>query len=142
MLKLLFKSFIILILLISGITKMINPHPLIEVLETLPFVLNIFIPSIVTLFPILEIILAIGLIWNIKIDFTFLTCNLLFFFFFIFAIYGMLVGLNTDCGCFGGFFKSYFDWKMIFRNFIFLLISSYLTISNNTFQKLKLSFEK
>lgn len=124
------KYFLTAILLVSGIFKILSPNALIEVLKTISVFPSVLIVPTITLLPIFEILLAVTLFFNIKVHVTLLLNNGLFLFFFLFSIYGTLIGLDQECGCFGNLIKSYFDWKMILRNFIFLALSTYLTYNN------------
>ncbi|MFA3782602.1 MauE/DoxX family redox-associated membrane protein [Melioribacteraceae bacterium 4301-Me] len=46
--------------------------------------------------------------------------------FFLFSVYGVAMGLEKDCGCFGNAVKSYFGWGMVGRNTVFLLLSIFI----------------
>jgi hypothetical protein len=59
-----------------------------------------------------------------------LIAALIYFGFFLFAIYGLGAGIEGDCGCFGDpdsgsilatLLGSEFGWKMVIRNGIFLM---------------------
>ena len=126
--------FIILILLISGIAKIIDPLPIIKSLEAFKLFsftqfgneINIFIA---TTLPILELTLAILLIAKIKLSVVLPLTLLLFSGFLIYSIWGYYLGITNDCGCFGTLIKSEFGVGMIVRNFMFVLIIGYLNFN-------------
>ena len=76
-----------------------------------------------TLLPIIELTLGVMLLLKIRVNETLIAVTLLFLFFFLFSVYGAVVGLENDCGCFGNMIESNFRINMIIRNFIFLLIA-------------------
>lgn len=47
--------------------------------------------------------------------------TVLFSLFFLISIYGQAVGVDSDCGCFGGVMTSSFGWGMLARNAFLLL---------------------
>ncbi|MFP4547366.1 MAG: MauE/DoxX family redox-associated membrane protein [Fidelibacterota bacterium] len=130
MYKLIIKLTLIFVLILSGFSKLVNPRPTLDVLQSIPLFPERFIIPTITFLPLFEIILALLLILRYEQDLIVILCNGLFLFFFLFSIYGVAMGIDKECGCFGNLVKSYFDWKMILRNFIFLTFSSYLTYNN------------
>lgn len=117
------KIFISSVLIFSGIAKIVDSTPLVFTITEL----NVFNESLVifiaTLLPIIEIVLALFLIMNIYPKWTIAGIVFLFFTFLCFSIYGTIVELNNDCGCFGSFVSSEIGWEMVIRNSMFLLIS-------------------
>ena len=124
---------VVVVLLFSGITKIIDPLPLIKTLEAtkiFSFIsfeneINIFIATIL---PIIEIGLAFLLILKIRLKVVLLITLILFGSFLIYSIYGYYLGLTNDCGCFGDIIKSEFGVGMIVRNIFFLIITAFLFI--------------
>jgi uncharacterized membrane protein YphA (DoxX/SURF4 family) len=62
---------------------------------------------------------------------------LIYFSFFLFAVYGLGTGMEGDCGCFGdpesgsilaALLGSEFGWKMVVRNGIFLAMAGFLFV--------------
>ena len=125
------KYFLVVILMVSGVGKIINPSATISVLLAIPIFPNIFIIPIISLLPLVEIIIGLALIINHNSFVTTVACAGLFLFFFLLSIYGVAIGLQNDCGCFGSFIESRFGWKMIVRNFIFLLMSMSVFFTNS-----------
>ena len=124
-------TIIVFFLIISGIGKIIDPTPAMLLLEKLPLVPNSIILPIVSIMPILELIVAAGIVFKYKKLLTY-TLNLcLFSCFLIISIYATYLRIHDDCGCFGAFFESKVGWSMIIRNLVFLAISIYLFIINN-----------
>ncbi|MFZ1288467.1 MAG: MauE/DoxX family redox-associated membrane protein [Melioribacteraceae bacterium] len=126
---------IVIILLFSGLSKIINPIPLLDTLKLFPFSedLNLIVTL---LLPFFEIILGLLLILKIKMKTTLLIVSLLFLSFVAFSIYITIIGANGDCGCFGNVIKSEFGWGMIIRNIIFFLFSIILYIKQKSLKKL------
>lgn len=87
------------------------------------------------LLPVIEITLALMMIYNHK---RILILNLiicLFSSFTFLAIYGTLIGIQTDCGCFSNIVKSEFGVTMILRNLIITAITIWLLIENKKFAR-------
>ncbi|NMC98616.1 MAG: methylamine utilization protein [Bacteroidales bacterium] len=115
--------FLIALLLFSGISKVLDPQP---VLETIKAVINASEElqiATATLLPVLEITLGVMLLLRIRAKETLIAVTILFLFFFLFSVYGTVIGLENDCGCFGNAVESSFGIGMVIRNIIFLLIA-------------------
>lgn len=108
------------VLLFSGITKIIDPWPLIETLKLLANMPEHFLIAISAILPIIEITLAITLILKIKPNIVLYAILALFASFLLFSVYGTIIGLKNNCGCFGSLMKSEIGWWMIFRNLVLL----------------------
>lgn len=118
------------VLLFSGISKILDPMPLIE---TLKLVLNLpeeYLIAISSVLPIIEITLGIALILKIKPKLVLLLTSVLFAAFFLFSFYGTVVGLKNDCGCFGSIVKSEIGWWMVGRNLLFIIINIFIMKKN------------
>lgn len=118
------------VLLFSGVTKIIDPAPFVETLKAafkFSDDLNILFA---TLLPIVEIGLGQMMLFRIKQKETLVIVSILFFCFFVFSIYGTVIGLNKDCGCFGTVVKSEFGLIMIIRNLVLLTVIIWLTNAN------------
>jgi len=123
-----FKIFIVLCLLVAGITKLINPKPAVLLLKAISVFPTFLIIPTVSLLPIAEILLGLALAINYRIHLTLIVIFCLFFVFLLFSVYGFLTGLQGDCGCFGSLLKSEFNRVMIIRNFLFTIISGFLYV--------------
>lgn len=120
-----------LVLLFAGISKIIDATSLIENLSSIfPFLPETLLILISTLLPLVEITLAFLLVFSLykgemkryrKI--ILLSTSVLFGIFFLYSIYGFVIGSRADCGCFGNVVKSSSGWGMIARNFVFLILS-------------------
>ena len=117
------------VLLISGVSKIIEPIPLINTLKEIKLIPESLHIIIATILPIVEIGLALLLLMKIKLDITKKAVVFLFGIFLITSLYGTLAGLGTDCGCFGSAVKSSFGWGMILRNTVLFIMSLILTIN-------------
>lgn len=136
-----FRLFLIFILVLSGGLKIIDCSKMIEILQLLIWFPDRLVIITSTLFPIFELSLAFFMIIGYQRKLTSILCTGLFLFFFLFSVYGTIIGIEQECGCFGNLIKSYFDWKMILRNFIFFMLSSYLTYYNLKSRSLKEAVE-
>ena len=95
-------------------------------LETIKAVINVSEElqiAAVTLLPVIEITLGVMLLLKIRVKETLIAATILFLFFFLFSVYGTVIGLENDCGCFGKAVESSFGIGMVIRNILFLLLS-------------------
>jgi hypothetical protein len=130
--------FIVLVLLFSGFSKIIDPENFLKVLNiTLGFLGGNILILIATVLPVLEIALGLMLILKIKVKETLIAVLLLFVAFTAFAIYGTLKGFNIDCGCFGSNVSNEFGVWMIIRNIVLVDIAFF----NFNYNKGHLNFE-
>ena len=110
------------VLLISGISKIADPLPFIETVKAFTGLSEEIIILAATILPVLEIGLGILLILKIKLKPALLVTLILFGGFLAFSIYGTIMGMNNDCGCFGSLVKSQIGWGMVGRNILFTII--------------------
>ena len=130
-LNFIFTYFLSVVLLFAGLSKIINPSPLIDNLSAVfGFLPETVIISIVSLLPIAEVGLGLLLIFSLyygkikdKRKTILLITTLMFGLFWAFSIYGYILGMKNDCGCFGNSIKTNFDWLMIIRNTVFTVLS-------------------
>ncbi|AFH48384.1 Methylamine utilization protein [Ignavibacterium album JCM 16511] len=115
--------FIAVILLVSGVSKIINPENFIKVLNvTLGFLGENIVILIATILPVIEIALGLMLMLKIKVKEALIAVLYLFVAFTVFAIYGTIKGFNIDCGCFGSNVRNEFGVGMIVRNLVLLVV--------------------
>ena len=127
--------FISALLIFSGIVKLINPQPTIETLKVIFHISEKMIYFIKILLPVIEITLALMMIYNLKrIVILYLIISLFSSFTFL-SIYGTIIGIQTDCGCFSNIVKSEFGVTMILRNLIITAITIWLLIENKKFAR-------
>lgn len=118
-------------LLVAGIFKLIDDSALFETVAYLPWLPTWFKLQVVALLPWVEIALALLLVtWRLD-NWVRPSVIALYGVFFLFAIYGTVTGIESDCGCFGELMNSTFGWKMILRNTLLLMLSFtlYLPVS-------------
>jgi len=115
------------VLLLSGISKIIDPMPLIEMLKLVVGLPEEFLIILATILPIIEIGLSLLLVLKTKPKPVQLATLVLFGAFLIFSIYGTIAGMNNNCGCFGGLIKSEIGWGMVGRNVLLLMVAAYIT---------------
>lgn len=131
----LFSFYLIsIVLLFSGISKTIDPQPLIETIQSIKLIgdnfvakRSILIIALATILPVIEITFGVMLLLKMNIRIILLLTTILFGFFFLFSIYGFTIDLENDCGCLGSAVQSNFGWWMIIRNFLLLIVTIYLT---------------
>jgi hypothetical protein len=76
-----------------------------------------------TLLPVIELTLGVMLLLKIRVKETLLAVTILFMFFLLFSVYGTVIGLQHDCGCFGSVAESSFGIGMVIRNILFVSLS-------------------
>jgi len=119
-----------LILVFSGVTKVLNPQNLITALNTtLGFLNEEIILLIATVLPVFELTVGMLLILRIKIKEVMKLAIVLFTVFLFYSFYGTIRGFDVDCGCFGENLKSRIGILLILRNI--LLTSIVIFIINN-----------
>ena len=116
--------FIAAVLLISGISKILDPKPLIETLKAFRKLSEDYLILTATILPVIEISLGILLVLKIKPKPVMLGALFLFAAIFSFIIYGTIIGMNNDCGCFGSLVKSQIGWGMVVRNLGLFIIEA------------------
>lgn len=110
------------VLLFSGVTKIIDVNPLIEVLQRIKLPDNLILAT-ATLLPIIEIGLGLILLLKLQQKMALRITAVLFLVFLLFSIYGTVISLDKDCGCFGKTITNEFGWGMIARNSVLLILS-------------------
>ncbi|MFA3783942.1 hypothetical protein ABRY23_12855 [Melioribacteraceae bacterium 4301-Me] len=51
----------------------------------------------------------------------------------MFSVYGVVMGIEKDCGCFGNAVKSDFGWGMVGRNLLLLMTTIFLEKSKKNY---------
>ncbi len=125
------NGIIVFVLLISGIGKIIDPMPAIQLMQKLPLIPDFLVLPIASIMPVMELAIAAGIIFRYKKELTYLLNLLLFSGFFVISIYGTLLKISDDCGCFGSLMESKVGWTMVIRNTLFLGMATYLFVKNN-----------
>jgi len=103
-------------------------------LETIKAVINVSEElqiAAATILPLIEITLGVILLLRIRVKETFNAVTVIFVFFFLFSVYGLVrhpfggtvIGLENDCGCFGKAVESSFGIVTVIRNLLFLALS-------------------
>ena len=121
------------ILLFSGALKIYDPEPTAEVLKAAFKLSDEPVLIISTLLSVFEIMIALLMILKLYEKRVLLLVFVLFICFFAFSVYGTIIGLNIDCGCFGNAVQSEFGLWMILRNLILTIIAFLLMKTNRKF---------
>ena len=114
------------LLLFSGISKILDPQPMLETIKAVINVSEELQIVAATLLLVLELTLGTMLLLKIRVKETLIAVTILFLFFFLFSVYGVVIGLENDCGCFGKVIESSFGIGMVIRNFLFLVLSLFV----------------
>jgi len=107
------------ILIVSGIAKIIDPGKAVNLMVSLDILPYLIIMIIMAVLPVVEIGTGCLLLFNLYKEYTYAAACILFWGFFIISVYGTLLGLNSDCGCFGSVMESRVGWGMVVRNGVF-----------------------
>ena len=89
----------VVLFLYAGINKLVNPRAFATVIDAFGLVSDPLIMPIAIALPILEIVAAIGLLFDVRGSLGLVTGLLVFF--MAVVSYGIWMGLDIDCGCFG-----------------------------------------
>jgi len=119
---------IALLLLFSGINKILTPEPMFEIFKALGFGNDTLMLITASLLPVVEIVIASLMIVKYKQKEVLLSAVILFSIFLAASIYGSIIGLDKDCGCFGGAVESSFGAGMILRNGLFLITAIFIKL--------------
>jgi len=87
------------IFLYSGFVKLMDPQLFAILIEAYGLIPEFMVFPVAVILPILEIVAALWIFFNLKGD-LYLTAGLLVLFMFVLA-YGIILDLDVDCGCFG-----------------------------------------
>lgn len=87
------------IFIYAGITKLIEPVVFATLIEAYGLLPEAMILPVAVMLPVLEIIAGIGLIFDIRGSLSLITILLILF--IAVLSYGISMGLDIDCGCFG-----------------------------------------
>jgi len=83
----------------SGTTKLLHPQEFAVVITALGILPEGLIPVSVLIIPVLEIVAALGVILNLRGGLGLMSALLCLF--MVVLGYGIYMGLDVDCGCFG-----------------------------------------
>jgi uncharacterized membrane protein YphA (DoxX/SURF4 family) len=83
----------------AGVNKLLNPRAFATVIDAFGLVPDPLIMPIAVALPVLEILAAVGLLFDVRGSLG-LVAGLLVFFMAVVS-YGIWMGLDIDCGCFG-----------------------------------------
>jgi uncharacterized membrane protein YphA (DoxX/SURF4 family) len=95
----LIRALLSVIFLWSGISKLMNPTEFSVIIDSYGLLPEVWTTPMAIILPLLEIIFGLGLILDIRGSLTGIT-GLLMLFMAILG-YGIWLGLDVDCGCFG-----------------------------------------
>ena len=87
------------IFLYSGLMKLIDPQRFAEVISGFGLLPHALIFPAAILMPILEVVVGVGLVFSLRGSLAAITGMLVLF--MAVLVYGIQLGLDIDCGCFG-----------------------------------------
>ncbi|MFC1822784.1 MauE/DoxX family redox-associated membrane protein [Thermodesulfobacteriota bacterium] len=93
------RWFLVLVFMYAGMSKLFDPQSLAVVIESYDLVPESGIMPITFILPALEVLAAVGLLFDVRGSLT--AISGLLFLFMIILTYGIWMGLDVDCGCFG-----------------------------------------
>ena len=114
------------VLIFSGIAKFAYPSKAVNLLLEFKIMPEFLILPVVSVPPVLEILIGVLLVSGMYPKSALISALVLFAGFLIISIYGTIIGLNSDCGCFGSVIKSRIGWGMVLRNGVFLAGAVYV----------------
>ncbi|TYP93634.1 Methylamine utilization protein MauE [Fodinibius salinus] len=114
------------VLIIAGMLKIYDASGLVSAMQQVVFFNDTFITLTATFLPLLEVGLAAALLINYHPELMLGLTAGLFAIFFAFSIYGLVSGLQGDCGCFGDLAESGFGWAMAVRNLVLFCAAGFL----------------
>ena len=97
---------------------------MIETMQVFSTIGNNILIIITTLIIIIEVTFGLLLLFKVKTKLVMIGALFLFTVFVIFSIYGTIVGMQNDCGCFGSMIESNYGWGMIGRNTTFVALNA------------------
>lgn len=89
----------VVLFLYAGVNKLLDPQSFAIVIDAFGLVPDPLIMPIAVALPILEILAALGLLFDVRASLGLMTGLLVFF--MAVVSYGIWMGLDIDCGCFG-----------------------------------------
>lgn len=87
------------VFLYSGIAKLLDPKAFAVIIEAYGLIPDGLVMPVAVLLPLAEAITAVGLIWDVQGSLEIITALLVLF--MMILGYGIHMGLDIDCGCFG-----------------------------------------
>ncbi len=113
------------LLLFAGISKLFAPEPTLRLLSLIG--LSTWqIKAVILILPFAEICVGLMLLFFRHSKVGPLLALGLFFTFFVFSVYMAVMGIRSDCGCFGNAIKMPTGGWLIIRNGFFLMIILWL----------------
>ena len=88
-----------LIFIYSGAAKLQSPDSFAVIIDAFGLMPEILVYPVAVCLPLLEMVAGAGLLWDVKGSLAIISA-LLFLFISVLG-YGILLGLDVDCGCFG-----------------------------------------
>jgi uncharacterized membrane protein YphA (DoxX/SURF4 family) len=140
--QLLFRVVLGILLVIAGYLKIQDNSALFESVAYITWMPMFFKSLIIDLLPWIEVVVGGLLVINLFGKVVKPAAALIYFSFFVFAIYGLGAGIEGDCGCFGDpesgsilatLLGSEFGWKMVIRNGIFLGMAGFVLMPKSIF---------
>ena len=122
-------------LIFAGVLKMEDNSALFESVAYITWIPLTIKSLIVDLLPWVEVIVGGLMVLNLFTKIVIPFATIIYFIFFVYAVFGLGSGMEGDCGCFGDLDESSilgtllgseFGWKMVIRNGIFLLMAGFL----------------
>jgi len=127
-----------LILTFSGVAKIGDPAKAVDLMFEFKVIPESVILLVISILTVAEILVSVLLISGIYLRFAIISASVLFSGFLLVIIYGTLIGLNSDSGCFGSVVKSEVGWWVVMRNLVFVAGCEYEVLRNFKKRKLRI----
>ena len=110
----------------AGISKLMAPRTFAQLISSYELIPDVLLLPVAIGLPLLELIAGIGLIFDVRGSLEIVTGLILLFIFILW--FGILIGLDIDCGCFSPIELREHDSLRyaLYRDFLFLGLASYL----------------
>ena len=108
--------------LYAGVTKLADPVDFAIIIDGYGLLPELFVFPVAIILPIIECIAAVGILFQLRISMYAMTAMLVLF--IAVLMYGIRLGLDIDCGCFGPDDpeQAYHDLRIaLLRDIIFLM---------------------
>ncbi len=126
------------IFIYAGGVKLLEPRVFATLIEAYGILPDTFILPVAVFLPLLEVVGGIGIIFNIKGSLS-LIAGLILLFLLILG-YGITMGLDVDCGCFGSGdseSKAFHGLKAVFLRDLFMMAGVFYIFLWRRYQKNK-----
>ncbi len=117
------------VFVVSGISKLYNPFDILESMRLALPLPTLVLIAFVAFIAIFETLLGLFLMLRIKVKQNLIVAAVLSLFFFIYTLFCFYQGVPGETGFFGGFISCTFDFSLVIKNAVFVLLAVLLLIT-------------